>query len=155
MFFRRSRQKPGLVWGVRESLTRYVAGLPDGLIATDGIADVYDDAGIPRFSFPFVEADPTEGEVRFAGSAEISGHGGLLRILVVEPRLRFRAGGAELSIGTSLEGSRAAVAWIPGVAAGGGWDDADSVLTAEGAEWLGPQYPAGAPAAPVTLRWSR
>ena len=74
--FSRKRQRPGLEWGIRESLTAYVAHLPDGVISVDEIADIVPRTHPPRFFFPLISLSPEEA--RFAGSARIAGHGGML-----------------------------------------------------------------------------
>ena len=133
MLFRRtkSRRPSGLEWGIRESLTSYVAHLPDG------VADLVDGAHPPRFFFP--EVSRARGEVRFGGTVQIIGHRGMLRITACDPWLAFGDGRAFLSVVPSEGSARVVVAVLPAVE-GEPIEAVGAQLTAEGAAWLGPQY---------------
>ncbi|WP_395638663.1 HtaA domain-containing protein [Pseudolysinimonas sp.] len=151
MLFTRKRQKPGLEWGVRDSLTAYVDGLPDGVIAVDGIADIVPKTHPPRFWFPLIEM--SGDEVRFAGTAQITGHGGLLRVTVRDPRLHFDQSRVVLSVASDLRDERLFVAVVErGQLDPHGWHDEAAHLTADGAAWLGPNYSAGDAVSPITYR---
>lgn len=149
MLFRRTRDRAvaGLEWGIRGSLTTYVAQLPDGVVAVDGVADLVDGAHPPRFHFP--ELSRTGLEARFGGTVRIIGHRGMLRISARDPWLSFGDGSAHLSIIPGEELPRIVVADVP-VPGTGKIDGETARLTSDGAAWLGPQYAAGDEASVVT-----
>lgn len=149
MLFRRTknRRPSGLEWGIRESLTSYVAHLPDGVVAVDGVADLVDGAHPPRFFFP--EVSRARGEVRFGGTVQIIGHRGMLRITACDPWLAFGDGRAFLSLIPSEGAARVVIAVLPAVE-GEPIDAVGAQLTADGAAWLGPQYSEADDASVVT-----
>lgn len=72
-----------LEWGIKQSLVRYIAGMADGVVV----------AGEPAtgakggFRFPTAAPPQADGTLRFAGSVMLTGHGGMLRLVVAEPWL--------------------------------------------------------------------
>ena len=149
--FGRERQRPGLEWGIRESLTAYVAHLPDGVISVDEIADFVPKTHPPRFFFPLISLSPEEA--RFAGSARIAGHGGMLIVIARSPYLHIDGDHVQLSVESADGRGRLTVAELDrdglGVA---NWQDATARLTVDGAAWLGPNYSAGDSVSPLTYR---
>jgi hypothetical protein len=130
-------------------LTTYVAHLPDGVVAADGVADLVDGAHPPRFFFP--ELSRTDREVRFGGAVEIIGHRGMLRISARDPWLAFADGRALLSVIPGEGSRRIVVAVLPAIE-GEYIDAVGAELTADGAAWLGPQYAEADEASVVTYR---
>jgi hypothetical protein len=78
-----------LAWGIKESLLGYVHGMPDGRVEVSGGATVTPTG----FSFP---ADG--GRLSFRGAVTLTGHGGMMRVVVADPRLVETAAGWELTI---------------------------------------------------------
>jgi hypothetical protein len=74
-----------LEWGIKQSLVRYVLGMHDGSVAVTKPASATE-AG---YRFPADAARPTssDGALRFSGTVTLSGHGGLLKIVVADPWL--------------------------------------------------------------------
>ena len=94
--FARSIRWPGpgrvsaLVWGVKASLLDYVRGMPDGAVAVDGAIESAD-----GFTFPSA-AGPDDGILRFGGSVTLTGHSGMMRVVIADPWVAVDA--RELSI---------------------------------------------------------
>ncbi|GAB3596051.1 HtaA domain-containing protein [Microbacterium tumbae] len=65
-----------LVWGVKESLLSYVRRMPDGAITAD------DGARIDGNAVSF----PGDG-LRFSGSVTLTGHGGMMHVVLSAPQL--------------------------------------------------------------------
>ncbi|WP_306232071.1 HtaA domain-containing protein [Agrococcus beijingensis] len=80
-----------LVWGVKASLVGYVRGMADGRVEATGGAEVVDDG----FRFPRGEGDDP---LAFRGSVALTGHGGMLRVVIADPALRETAGGWAIEI---------------------------------------------------------
>ncbi|MEC3853900.1 HtaA domain-containing protein [Paenarthrobacter ureafaciens] len=150
MFFRRRLNRPGLVWGIRESLTSYVASLPDGAISVDEGADFVPKVHPPRFWFPFVSH--TEREAHFSGAASISAHGGLLQVVARDPWLHFAANRTVLSLFSDGIDRRIQVAVVGTVDRAIQRAEMPAHLTVEGAAWLGPNYSPGDPVSSLTFR---
>lgn len=72
-----------LEWGIKQSLVRYIAGMADGAIVAS------EPASVVEGGFRFLAATPPQasGTLRFAGSVTLTGHGGMLRLVVAEPWL--------------------------------------------------------------------
>lgn len=79
-----------LVWGVKASLLDYVRGMPDGAVTLDGVRESDD-----GFVFRSAEA-PDDGIRRFIGSVTLTGHSGMMRVVIAHPWIAVDAG--ELSI---------------------------------------------------------
>ena len=78
------------MWGVKASLLDYVRGMPDGKVAVDGAIESAD-----GFTFPSA-AGPDDGILRFSGSVTLTGHSGMMRVVIADPWLAVDA--RELSI---------------------------------------------------------
>ncbi|MGP3535568.1 HtaA domain-containing protein [Microbacterium sp. RD1] len=119
-----------LVWGVKQSLLAYVRSMEDGVVATDGGAT----ASPAGFVFP---GDGLE----FAGSVTLTGHGGMMRVTLADPRLVEADGRWVLEIADPDDpGVRlpfALVATFDGV------DGTGVTLTADGADLFFGPYGAG------------
>lgn len=146
------RSLPGLEWGIRESLTSYVAGLPDGVVAASGSARIVPGTHPPRFFFP--EAASSDDRLQFIGVVEIVGHRGMLRVFARDPWLTLGSRVSELSIVPDDHADRITLAEIVGLER----DDPaprPAWLTEAGAHWLGPRYTSGDEASAVSLRSAR
>ncbi|ALJ18879.1 HtaA domain-containing protein [Microbacterium sp. No. 7] len=132
-----------LRWGVKRSLVRYVAGVPDGLLrAFDGA--VADDEQVFVFA---ADGSGADGVRRFRGSLEFTAHEGMLRIELSDPWVESDVEGALLTVFSPMDDRRVAMARL--TPAG------DAAWTAEllprGADVLGPQYFAGTAIDPVRI----
>ena len=72
-----------LEWGIKQSLVRYIAGMADGAIVASEPATEAEGG----FRFPAAAPPQAAGTLRFAGSVTLTGHGGMLRLVVAEPWL--------------------------------------------------------------------
>lgn len=77
-----------LVWGIKESLIRYVRGMSDGSVQVSGSA-VETAAGFvfPSDPEPGPALDSPGAPLRFRGAVMLTGHGGMLRIGISDPWL--------------------------------------------------------------------
>ncbi|WP_019181095.1 HtaA domain-containing protein [Microbacterium yannicii] len=135
-----------LEWGVRSSFLSYVEGLADGRVETlDGA--VRDDR---VFRFSGVRAD--EVVYRFSGAVRFSGYSGVLDVTLRDLEVRRNGGLGVLS--ADVAGWRLTLAELSDFEP----TDGDALrastiaLTDDGAATLGGVYPAGTPAAPLTIR---
>lgn len=146
----------GLTWGIKRSFVRYVSFLPDcsvsfqdGAEATNGSFFTFTPAGgslDPHTGF---------GTLRFKGEVQMSGHGGMMRLQLLDPWVAFTPSGATLGIaapgahdavGSPADGISVATLELPQPeSAGAGllWQDIRTTLTSEGAALFNDQYPAG------------
>ena len=146
----------GLTWGIKQSFLRYLSGLPDGGHAASGGAYLSESS---FFTFPpHTDEQTVAGELRFRGAIHLSGHAGLLQILIADPRLILRDTGALLTVANRIdapEGSeRIPLAELE-------INDSYSTqqglvlplitaeLTAAGCDLFGGHYPAGEPLDPI------
>ncbi|WP_022883162.1 HtaA domain-containing protein [Gryllotalpicola ginsengisoli] len=137
-----------LEWSVRESFLSYVESLPDGRAETlEGV--VRDDR---VFRFP----GHAEGDVyRFGGALHFYGHRGVLDVTLRD--LQVTRSGLRGVLTANVAGWRLTLAELSDFDATDGdiLRASTVVLTDDGAATLGSVYPAGAPAAPVSIRLAR
>lgn len=128
-----------LVWGIKGSLLRYVRGMADGVVATDGGA-TESPAG---FTFP------GDG-LRFTGSVTLTGHDGMMHVVLADPALVESASGWTVEIADPDDpGTRlpfAAVTSFDGI------DGTGVALTAAGADLFFGPYEAGTELDDLTVR---
>lgn len=121
-----------LRWGIKASLLGYVRGMADGRV------EVADGATADGDAFVFEGAD---APLAFRGSVALTGHGGLLRVTIVDPAIVEAAGGSVLEIADPDDpGARlrfATIASFDGTTASG------TALTVEGADLFFGPYSAG------------
>jgi hypothetical protein len=138
-----------LRWTVKTSLVDYITGLRDGVIEFDG-GVAWDGGG---FVFPLetVVDDGTRVEVHFAGRTAMAGHGGLLWLMVGQPRIELHHSGATISVLDTRDRSARLplvdLRWLERGA--GGQLVADTELRTEGTWMFEDRYPAGTPFDPV------
>lgn len=65
-----------LLWGIKASLLGYVRGMPDGAVTLAGGAEEAEGG----FRFP-------GGAGAFRGSVTLTGHGGMMRVVVADPAI--------------------------------------------------------------------
>lgn len=140
-----------LSWEIKHSLIRYVLAMSDGAVeATDGAAQA--GSGFTFLRDP--HADAAAGALCFCGKVTLTGHSGMLRIVIADPHLEpGDAGGAawSLTIADPYEpGARLPFAVIDSISEVGAAEGCR--LTAEGADlfFSGP-YTAGTELEPPTV----
>lgn len=113
-----------LLWGIKGSLVGYVRGMADGRVEASGGAEPVDGA----FRFPRRDG----GALAFRGRVTLTGHGGMLRVVVADPALVEHGDAWAIEIadpdGTAERLPFATVAGFDGERATG------TSLTAEGAD---------------------
>lgn len=121
-----------LVWGIKRSLLGYVRGMPDGRVAAVGGATETAEG----FVFP-------GQDLRFSGVVTLTGHHGMMRIVIADPALVETPRGWTLEIADpDAPAARlpfATVASFAGEAATG------VALTADGADLFFGPYEQGTP----------
>lgn len=128
-----------LVWGIKASLLRYVRGMPDGVVATDGGAT----ESPLGFTFP--------GEtLRFSGSVTLTGHDGMMRVVLADPAVVETADGWMLEIADPDD--PAARLPFATVGAFDGIDGTGLALTAGGADLFFGPYEQGTGLEDFTVR---
>jgi hypothetical protein len=132
-----ARHRAVLSWGVKASLVGYVRGMADGRVETTDGAELADNA----FRFPRREG---ADDLAFRGSVALTGHGGMLRVVIADPALVELGDGWAIEIADpddhAVRLRFATVAGFDGERANG------TALTAEGADlfFFGP-YVQGTP----------
>ncbi|WP_432486752.1 HtaA domain-containing protein [Kineococcus sp. SYSU DK018] len=133
-----------LVWGVKESLLRYVSRTPDGRV------DLVD--GVVRHGdvFAFPGSAPRGAGLHFRGAVVLTGHGGLMRVVLRDPGLLPVAGGWVLEI-TDPDDPRERLPFAE-VAGFDGRNGSGVTLTGDGADLFFGPYEAGTPLDAFTVR---
>ncbi|GAA1720472.1 hypothetical protein GCM10009809_15230 [Isoptericola hypogeus] len=132
-----------LVWGVKASLLAYVRGMPDGRVEASGGATETPDG----FAFP-AHGEERGGVLGFHGSVTLTGHGGMMRVVLADPRLVPAAPGWELTVRDDEDPSgRLRFATVEAFEPddGGVRRAAGTRLTAEGADLFFGPYTEGTP----------
>lgn len=156
-----SSQHPpqGLVWGVKQSFMGYLSMLDDAEIALSDTVELLE-GSVLCFATEGVDVDPKDGtgNLRFTGTAVLSGHGGMMRVELRDPQIRLRSDGADLTVGEPSGGEgRLTLATLGDAGFERSEDDllwsALRVrLLADGVPLFGGQYAAGQPLDPVYVR---
>jgi hypothetical protein len=126
-----------LVWGVKASLLTYVRSMADGVVATDGGA----------LEAPAGFVFPGEG-LRFRGAITLSGHSGMMRVVLADPHLVETDGAWMLQL-TDDAGVRVDFATVAGF---DGVDGTGVALTSDGADLFFGPYEAGTPLDDLMVR---
>lgn len=123
-----------LEWGIKASFRDYLQALPDAREEHEGV-EVRDG----EYVFP----GRADDALQFTGRVHLSGHGGVLDVILADPAIEATDDGLVLT--ADIGGTRQALARLldaPGidelVASGG--EVADVALTIHGAGWLGGVY---------------
>lgn len=150
------QQPTTLVWGIKDTLIKYIESLKDGEIHLEGSVVREGD----EFLFTIDESSSTfdtsanEGTLQFTGTVTLSGYFGALNIVVRDPRIILRGGRGML--GVIVESVFADPRIDPVALLTITSDDpvivATTMLTNEGQMLFGPQYEPGQEMSPVTLR---
>lgn len=152
-----STPPPGLTWGIKRSFVRYFSFLPDASMSIDNGAEATNGS---FFTFEPNGADldlhTGRGTLRFKGEVRMSGHGGMMRLQLLDPWITLSPKGATLSVSTpgssdpesSIMPSGIALATLelPQLQDRGAsllWQDVPTFLTADGAALFNDQYPVG------------
>jgi hypothetical protein len=130
-----------LEWGIKETLVGYVTGMADGEVTTEDGAEAVGSS----FRFPLAQRD---GDVlSFTGRVVMTGHGGLLNVVIAAPTLEHGPDGWTLTIADpDVPGDRLVFATLEGVAeTDGGLTVASAALTESGADLFFGPYTRGTP----------
>ncbi|WP_166408768.1 HtaA domain-containing protein [Labedella phragmitis] len=130
-----------LDWGIKETLVGYVTGMADGEVATE------DGAGAVgrSFRFPLVRRD---GDVlSFSGRVVMTGHGGLLNVVIGDPAIEHGTDGWTLTIADpDVPDDRLVFATLEGIEeSDAGLTVASAALTEPGADLFFGPYTRGTP----------
>jgi hypothetical protein len=150
----------GLTWGIKKSFMRYLSAIEDIAIGLHGGA-VMLDLGALNFEYKSSTVDPAtmNGTFDFAGSGELSAHGGMLSVTLSNPRVTVTGDEAILSIEKTAgdPNSRLALCTMTGGSYESFGSDllwsSDRVsLAPEGVSVFGGQYATGQQLDPIYLR---
>lgn len=155
----------GLTWGIKRSFVRYLSFLPDASMSIENGAEATSGSFF-TFAPNGAELDPQTGQgtLRFKGEVRMSGHGGMMRLQLLNPWITLRPEGATLSIATPGTTDAEPGATANGLAlvtfklpqledSGAGllWQDVPTFLTADGAALFNDQYPVGQDMDPIFI----
>jgi hypothetical protein len=130
-----------LDWGIKETLVGYVTGMADGEVAVEDGAEAVGRS----FRFPLTRRD---GDVlSFRGRVVMTGHGGLLNVVIADPALERGSEGWTLTIADpDVPGDRLVFATLEGVTeTGAGLTVGSAALTESGADLFFGPYTRGTP----------
>jgi hypothetical protein len=130
-----------LDWGIKETLIGYVTGMADGEVAAESGAETVGRS----FRFPLARRD---GDVlSFSGRVVLTGHGGLLNVVIADPAVERGADGWTLSIADpDVAGDRLVFATLEGVTENDSGLTVDSAaLTEAGSDLFFGPYTRGTP----------
>jgi hypothetical protein len=154
------RQVAVLSWGLKESFRNYVAAT-GGAIEPGGGAERAEDgtfafALAPDSSLSLDADGKLQGQGRFLGDVQFTGHGGMLSVCIANPILEIGPSGATLSVDDSRERPRRLVVAHLDLAAASLGESGELIIPAalsiDGTQLLDGHYPAMAPIDPVRLR---
>lgn len=147
----------GLTWGIKRSFVRYLSFLPDASMSIDNGAEATNGSFF-TFKPNGAELDPQTGRgtLRFTGEVRMSGHGGMMRLQLLNPWITLTPEGATLSVSTpGSSGSDSdttpkgivlvtlKLPHLDNMGAGLLWQDVPTFLTTDGAALFNDQYPVG------------
>ncbi|KAA9089716.1 HtaA domain-containing protein [Microbacterium radiodurans] len=131
-----------LLWAIKASLLDYVRGMPDGRVDLAGGAR---EESSGAFSFPAAPSSQADAaDLRFSGSVTLTGHSGMMRVVIADPHLARIGDGWALTIDDGT-GERLHFADVAGLddRADGSRVGRSTLLTADGAELFFGPYRAG------------
>jgi hypothetical protein len=150
---------PGaLRWGIKRSFVSYLSRLPDCRVSAEDGASIVSGSYFQFVRDTAAEADaagaPEVADVlKFRGVARLSGHHGMLSVVVADPWVEFTSGGAVLSVvePRAEPGSAARLELLRlAVPAGVGSSEPGSAAPEQsGTDWM--ELPAGLAPAAVEL----
>lgn len=142
-----------LQWSIKDSLLGYLRGIEDGVIEAETpavFAGSYftfsEDSAASNY-----DADTLTGTLHFQGTAKLSGHWGMMNIVVKNPLIELENGSGQLLIAQG--GILSPETYEPFVQLEhiAGTNDYRTILTAQGRLVLGEQYQVGQELSPLTL----
>jgi len=139
------RPERGLIWGIKDSFLRYVAGITDGVCELSDGAAPYSPG---RFLFPTRGTDDT-----YAGVLSVTAYGGILGVTVAQPHIAHTSYGLRLAVRT-LDSTRPVLhvaALEPAADTPPDTVEYRALLLGEAVSWLGDAYAAGTELDRVTL----
>ncbi|WP_347037854.1 HtaA domain-containing protein [Glutamicibacter halophytocola] len=134
--------QPHLEWGLKASFVGYISSLADGRIeASNGVWQAGNSLVFPASP----ATDIPDNEVWFNGHVSFSGHGGMMKLDLIEPRVENQDEAITLTIGTA--NGRVAIAELTETAVSRAFGLVktrfSAVLTEDGSKLFNGQYPAG------------
>ncbi|PCC30018.1 hypothetical protein CIK76_02645 [Glutamicibacter sp. BW80] len=143
--------QPHLEWGLKASFVGYISSLPDGRIeASNGVWQVGNNLAFPVA----VDAKSPEGELRFNGRVSFVGHGGMMKLDLIEPRIEEHDDLVLLSVANE-NGERLPIAELVETAVSNAFGLVKTrfaaSLTEQGSALFNGQYKAGQDMEPVEV----
>lgn len=147
---------PGLTWGIKRSFVKYLSYLPDAAVSAADGADIVNGSFF-NFAPDGGDFDPSTGlgTLQFKGDVRLSGHGGMMRVRLLNPWVTVTGAGAELGVSGHASDTPSRIPTIPPVLAelSAGtplltegrllWLDLTTRLSADGTGVFNDQYPLG------------
>lgn len=142
-----------LQWGIKDSLLGYLRGIEDGLIEADfpaafegNLFTFSEDSAASNF-----DAETATGTLQFQGTAKLSGHWGMMNIVLKNPLIELQNGAGTLLVAQG--GILTPETFVPFVKLERIGDNHEyrTILTPEGRLVLGEQYQVGQELNPLTL----
>lgn len=139
----------GLTWAVKDSFVAYVSSLSDGQVSTSDGATTTSDGIV--FHFPLagvdgLDAEASEGRLRFSGTVAFAGHWGMLHVTISNPVVVLGPESSQLL--AEIRGEVRQLADLPAMSperddAGLRWAGWIPTLTSDGAREFQGNYAAG------------
>lgn len=149
----------GLTWGIKRSFVRYVSFLPDVSVSIEGGAEATNGSYF-NFAPNGGELDPHTGygTLHFKGEVRMSGHGGMMRLDILDPWVALTPHGATLGIyaGAATGGIVLATLELPppeALKTGTLWQDVPTFLAPGGVALFNDQYPVGQEMDPLFINF--
>ena len=142
--------QPHLEWGVKASFVGYISSLADGRIeAADGVWQAGNALAFPVHP----EIDVPDNEIWFNGRVSFSGHGGMMKLDLIQPRIENTDDKIFLTIAAGED--RVAIAELTETSVANAMGLVktrfSAVLTEAGSKMFNGQYPAGQQLEEVTV----
>ncbi|MGP9529135.1 HtaA domain-containing protein [Glutamicibacter sp. AOP5-A2-18] len=134
--------QPHLEWGLKASFVGYISSLADGRIeASNGVWQAGNSLVFPAS----LSEEAPDNEGWFNGQVSFSGHGGMMKLDLIEPRVENQDDAIKLTIDTATE--RVAIAELTETSVSRAFGLVktrfSAVLTEDGSKLFNGQYPAG------------
>lgn len=134
--------QPHLEWGLKSSFVSYISSLADGRIeASNGVWQAGNSLVFPASS----ATEVPDNEVWFNGRVSFSGHGGMMKLDLIEPRVENHDETISLTI--AMADGRVAIAELTETVVSRAFGLVktrfSAVLTEAGSKLFNGQYPAG------------
>ncbi|GAA2951434.1 HtaA domain-containing protein [Glutamicibacter bergerei] len=143
--------QPHLQWGLKASFVGYISSLPDGRIeASNGVWQVGNNLAFPVSN----QTEAPEGELHFKGNVSFEGHGGMMKLDLIEPHIEEHGDKILLSV-ADQSGTRAPLAELTETTVSNAFGLVktrfEARLTEQGSVLFNGQYKAGQEMEPVEI----